>query len=286
MSQSCYENKANNIKEEGNVTPFSADIDSRAVQTSRGSSSPIEVTEDKGENQLAVYDSKGNDTEEEVLPFQSQPLSSKTQLPSPSIGAFTVQCASCFKWRLIPSMQKYEEIREKLLENPFFCETACEWKPDMSCDVPADIYQDGTRLWAIDKPNISRPPSGWQRLLRIRGEGGTRFADVYVVILLSFMSNYSFLLYVSAFLIILFSWSFQLLCYSVRKEASIKCGGPKVSSSSTPFQHFRFRNNKVSRILWKADTLIDMHFLYFLIRISICLFPFPIECFAFTSDYI
>jgi hypothetical protein len=81
----------------------------------------------------------------------------------------------------MPSMQKYEEIREQLLENPFFCDTAREWKPDISCDVPADIYQDGTRLWAIDKPNISRPPAGWQRLLRIRGEGGTRFADVYYV---------------------------------------------------------------------------------------------------------
>ncbi|AED93952.1 Methyl-CpG-binding domain-containing protein 2 [Arabidopsis thaliana] len=147
---------------------------SRAVQRS---SSP---NEDRGENQLVVYDLKGNDdTEEEVLPVQSQPLSSRTQCPS--IGAFTVQCASCFKWRLMPSMQKYEEIREQLLENPFFCDTAREWKPDISCDVPADIYQDGTRLWAIDKPNISRPPAGWQRLLRIRGEGGTRFADVYYV---------------------------------------------------------------------------------------------------------
>ncbi|KAG7543414.1 DNA-binding domain superfamily [Arabidopsis thaliana x Arabidopsis arenosa] len=172
MSQSCYENKSNNIMEEGKV----------AVQSSRGSrsSSPNEVAEDRGENQLVVYDLKGNDdTEEEVLPIQSQLPSSRTQCPS--IGAFTVQCASCFKWRLMPSMQKYEEIREQLLENPFFCETAREWKPDISCDVPADIYQDGTRVWAIDKPNISRPPAGWQRLLRIRGEGGTRFADVYYV---------------------------------------------------------------------------------------------------------
>ncbi|EOA17108.1 hypothetical protein CARUB_v10005368mg [Capsella rubella] len=175
MSQS-YENKDNIIKEEGNVTPFLADMDYRARGS--GSSSPIE---DKGLNQLVVYDIKGNDTEEEVPPVPPQPPSSKTQLISPSIGAFTVQCASCFKWRLMPSMQKYEEIREHLLENPFICETACEWKPNVSCDVPADIYQDGTRLWAIDKPNICRPPAGWQRLLRIRGEGGTRFADVYYV---------------------------------------------------------------------------------------------------------
>ncbi|KAL1210912.1 Methyl-CpG-binding domain-containing protein 2 [Cardamine amara subsp. amara] len=135
--------------------------------------------ESPSENQLVVYESKGNDNEEELQLIQSQRPSSKVQCPS--IGAFTVQCANCFKWRLMPSMQKYEEIRENLLENPFFCVTACEWKPNVSCDVPADIYQDGTRLWAIDKPNISRPPTGWQRLLRIRGEGGTRFADVYYV---------------------------------------------------------------------------------------------------------
>lgn len=98
----------------------------------------------------------------------------------PSVGAFTVQCANCFKWRLIPTKEKYEEIRERVLENPFICEKAREWRPDISCDDPTDISQDGSRLWAIDKPNIAQPPPGWQRLLRIRGEGSTKFADVYV----------------------------------------------------------------------------------------------------------
>ncbi|GMI92912.1 hypothetical protein HRI_002960500 [Hibiscus trionum] len=97
----------------------------------------------------------------------------------PSVGAFTVQCAHCFKWRLIPTKEKYEEIREHILENPFVCETAREWRPDISCDNPTDISQDGSRLWAIDKPNIAQPPPGWQRLLRIRGEGSTKFADIY-----------------------------------------------------------------------------------------------------------
>ncbi|OWM89247.1 methyl-CpG-binding domain-containing protein 2-like [Punica granatum] len=99
----------------------------------------------------------------------------------PSVGAFTVQCANCFKWRLIPTKEKYEEIRERILQVPFFCETVREWRPDISCDDPEDISQDGSRLWAIDKPNIAQPPPGWQRLLRIRGEGGTKFADVYYV---------------------------------------------------------------------------------------------------------
>ncbi|KAL4335634.1 hypothetical protein GQ457_07G041930 [Hibiscus cannabinus] len=99
--------------------------------------------------------------------------------PFLSVGAFTVQCAHCFKWRLIPTKEKYEEIREHILENPFVCEAASEWQPDISCDDPTDISQDGSRLWAIDKPNIAQPPPGWQRLLRIRGEGSTKFADIY-----------------------------------------------------------------------------------------------------------
>lgn len=98
----------------------------------------------------------------------------------PSVGAFTVQCANCFKWRLIPTKHQYEKIRENILEQPFYCEAAREWRPDISCDDPEDISQDGSRLWAIDKPNIATPPSGWERLLRIRGEGSTKFADVYV----------------------------------------------------------------------------------------------------------
>jgi CW-type Zinc Finger/Methyl-CpG binding domain len=97
----------------------------------------------------------------------------------PSIGAFTVQCASCFKWRLIPTKDKYEEIREKILQLPFVCERAREWRPEVSCEDREDISQDGSRLWAIDKPQIPLAPPGWERLIHIRGEGCTRFADVY-----------------------------------------------------------------------------------------------------------
>jgi len=98
---------------------------------------------------------------------------------SPCIGAFTIQCAKCFKWRLIPTKEKYEEIREHIIQEPFDCERAHEWRPDVTCDDPEDISQDGSRLWAIDKPNIAQPPAGWERQIRIRGEGGTKFADVY-----------------------------------------------------------------------------------------------------------
>ncbi|KAI8527337.1 hypothetical protein RHMOL_Rhmol12G0067700 [Rhododendron molle] len=51
----------------------------------------------------------------------------------PSVGAFTFQCAECFKWRLILTKEKYEEIiREHLLEQPFVCETARECRSEIS----------------------------------------------------------------------------------------------------------------------------------------------------------
>ncbi|KAL3534968.1 hypothetical protein ACH5RR_003429 [Cinchona calisaya] len=139
-------------------------------------------------NQLVLYDPAVHCGGEIVAadPIASEPPSSRrysfphqTFRVLPSVGAFTVQCANCFKWRLIPTKEKYEEIREHILELPFVCETAREWRPDISCDDEPDIEQDGSRLWAIDKPNIAQPPPGWQRLLRIRGEGSTKFADVY-----------------------------------------------------------------------------------------------------------
>ncbi|PIN15437.1 Methyl-CpG binding transcription regulator [Handroanthus impetiginosus] len=146
--------------------------------------------------QLVLYDPSVNgagetetETETVIDPIDYRPPSFPRQHPFsnhtprvlPSVGAFTVQCANCFKWRLIPTKEKYEEIREHIIEQPFFCETGREWRPDLSCDDPPDITQDGSRLWAIDKPNIAQPPPGWQRLLRIRGEGSTKFADVYYV---------------------------------------------------------------------------------------------------------
>nr|URX64913.1 methyl-CpG-binding domain protein [Camellia sinensis] len=137
------------------------------------------------QKQLVVYDPAATGTGEiEVVPdaeYQRPRFPRTSSRVLPSVGAFTVQCANCFKWRLIPTKEKYEEIREHILEQPFFCETAREWRPEISCEDPPDICQDGSRLWAIDKPNIAQPPPGWQRLLRIRGEGSTKFADVYYV---------------------------------------------------------------------------------------------------------
>ncbi|KAK9741678.1 hypothetical protein RND81_03G121600 [Saponaria officinalis] len=99
----------------------------------------------------------------------------------PSVGAFTVQCAACYKWRLIPSKRKYEEIREHIMELPFSCDVARQWRADISCDDASDVDQDGGMLWAIDKPSIAQTPLGWERELRIRGRGSYKFADVYYI---------------------------------------------------------------------------------------------------------
>lgn len=155
----------------------------------------VQITENDDEhfdsndqNQLVVYnpDANGVGTDEPVSDHVNHippPLATYAPIPPPrvlpSVGAFTVQCARCFKWRLIPTKEKYEEIRETILQQPFNCERASEWRPDISCDDPPDISQDGSRIWAIDKPNIAQPPPGWERILRIRGEGSSKFADVY-----------------------------------------------------------------------------------------------------------
>lgn len=135
-------------------------------------------------NQLVLYDPESARTAQDAIPVphddhQAPPIQNSSNRVIPAVGAFTVQCADCFKWRLIPTKEKYEEIREHIMETPFTCKAVREWRPDITCDDPADISQDGSRVWAIDKPSIAQPPPGWERQLRIRGEGGTKFADVY-----------------------------------------------------------------------------------------------------------
>ncbi|XP_073304508.1 methyl-CpG-binding domain-containing protein 2-like isoform X2 [Primulina huaijiensis] len=99
-----------------------------------------------------------------------------------SVHAYAVQCTSCLKWRLSPSKEKYEEIRETIEEHPFTCDIARQWKPEISCATESDVKPlDQNWIWAMDKPNIPRTPKGWQRIIRARSGGGTKFADVYYV---------------------------------------------------------------------------------------------------------
>ncbi|PIN03285.1 hypothetical protein CDL12_24190 [Handroanthus impetiginosus] len=98
-----------------------------------------------------------------------------------SIDLYAVRCFVCLKWRIIPSKEKYEEIRENIVEKPFVCDTALEWRSDVSCEDDSDIKEGDNIIWAMDKPNIPQTPPGWQRIIRLRAEGGTKFSDVYYV---------------------------------------------------------------------------------------------------------
>lgn len=137
--------------------------------------------------QLVLYNpeithDKQSDIEHYTSPRQSSKRSrygSGTILPS--IGAYTVQCANCYQWRIVPTKEKYEELRESISQNLFVCARASEWNRELSCDEQGDISQDGSRIWALDKPNIAQPPPGWDREVRLRG-ASDKFADVYVTL--------------------------------------------------------------------------------------------------------
>ncbi|XP_020549412.1 methyl-CpG-binding domain-containing protein 2-like [Sesamum indicum] len=109
---------------------------------------------------------------------QEQAIGAKTVWES--VKLYAVKCAKCSKWRLIPTKEKYEEIRERIVERSFLCDTARAWRPNVSCNDESDVKLDDSFLWAMDKPRIPQTPPGWQRILRIRAEGGTKFADVYI----------------------------------------------------------------------------------------------------------
>lgn len=103
--------------------------------------------------------------------------------PRPRVGAYAAQCWKCLKWRYIPSKEQYEIIRHYASVDHWVCNKASAWRPNASCDDPPELSQDNNNnyLWIIDKPDIPRPPTGWERLVSIRGEGASRFADVYYI---------------------------------------------------------------------------------------------------------
>ena len=145
-------------------------------------------------NQLALYKSQTTHHKQRKVqltepiyhstpPHQTSPKATYGRSKIlPSIGAYTVQCAHCYKWRIVPTQEKYEELRESISRELFYCERAREWKRVISCDEPEDMSQDGNMLWAMDKPNIVQTPPGWYREVRIRGEGCSKFADVYATV--------------------------------------------------------------------------------------------------------
>jgi hypothetical protein len=95
------------------------------------------------------------------------------------VETYAIQCNACFKWRVIPSKEKYEAIGEHILEKPFVCANAQEWRDNLSCDDPADLDDnEPTVLWAIDKHNLPRSPMGFYRKVVLRAENAKKFADM------------------------------------------------------------------------------------------------------------
>ncbi|KAK4841803.1 hypothetical protein QYF36_010739 [Acer negundo] len=96
-------------------------------------------------------------------------------LSSRSIDFHAAQCQNCLKWRLITTLEEYEEIRSEVEEKPFVCER----KYGSSCKDPADIDYDSTRVWVIDKPGIPKTPEGFKRSLVLRRDFSKM--DVYYI---------------------------------------------------------------------------------------------------------
>ncbi|CAI5987049.1 unnamed protein product [Closterium sp. NIES-64] len=96
-----------------------------------------------------------------------------------TLVAFTVQCALCYKWRKVPTLDEYESIRARVSIEPFTCAHARRWKPSCSCADEPDLVQDGTYMWALDRPDIPQPPPGWRRRIVVRGGSSAKFSDVY-----------------------------------------------------------------------------------------------------------
>ncbi|XP_022869052.1 methyl-CpG-binding domain-containing protein 4-like [Olea europaea var. sylvestris] len=88
----------------------------------------------------------------------------RTAAPRNSINVWSVQCRDCFKWRIIPTQEEYEEIRKKFVEDPFVCTK----KINVSCNDPTDMEYDNSRVWVVDKPNLPKTPPGFHRGLVLR----------------------------------------------------------------------------------------------------------------------
>lgn len=80
------------------------------------------------------------------------------------VEVWSVQFGECYKWRVIPTLEEYEEIRSKFVEDP----PVCSKKPGCSWDQPADMEYDNSRTWVIDKPNLPKTLSGFRRKLSMR----------------------------------------------------------------------------------------------------------------------
>uniref|UniRef100_A0A0D3BW54 MBD domain-containing protein n=2 Tax=Brassica oleracea var. oleracea TaxID=109376 RepID=A0A0D3BW54_BRAOL len=102
--------------------------------------------------------------EEEELGNAVTPRAKKDVAPGRVVDTYAAQCDTCHKWRVIDSQEEYEDIRSRVLEDPF----TCDKKKQVSCEDPADLDYDSSRTWVIDKPGIPKTPKGFKRSLVLR----------------------------------------------------------------------------------------------------------------------
>jgi hypothetical protein len=79
---------------------------------------------------------------------------------------YTAQCKLCKKFRVIDTQEEFEEITHKFKQEPFDCSK----KANLSCDDPADIEYDSSRIWVKYKPNNPKTPKGFKRTLLLRND--------------------------------------------------------------------------------------------------------------------
>ncbi|KAF8080547.1 hypothetical protein N665_0935s0006 [Sinapis alba] len=102
--------------------------------------------------------------EEEELGKAATPRAKKDIAPGRVVDTYAAQCDTCHKWRVIDSQDEYEDIRSRVLEDPF----TCDKKKQVSCEDPADLDYDSSRIWVMDKPGLPKTPKGFKRSLILR----------------------------------------------------------------------------------------------------------------------
>ncbi|GMY16574.1 methyl-CpG-binding domain-containing protein 4-like [Fagus crenata] len=56
--------------------------------------------------------------------------SSKQPQHTHSIDLYAAQCGKCLKWRLVDTQEEFEEIKSKLIEEPFYCDKNLMFLPN------------------------------------------------------------------------------------------------------------------------------------------------------------
>ncbi|KAL8548439.1 hypothetical protein ACS0TY_007661 [Phlomoides rotata] len=108
---------------------------------------------------------RGKTKKSSKVSFEKANTTPKPLLPAfNTVPTWAVQCKECRKWRVIPTQEEYEELRKKIVEDPF----ACKRKDNVSCNDPDDLKWDTRSIWVMDKPNLPKSPAGFKRKLTMR----------------------------------------------------------------------------------------------------------------------